>query len=227
MTSTRWPSVLAKAGLLGVDSEERVRGAVERTYRLYPARTALDLETIAAMTIDDHQRGFAAAIAALLAEFDVYLEREGADPSPTWCLTGSSRSGLATKRSQHSSMNSPSPSAPSCRTVPLPSADDTCSARSFSPHTPPQALPRNPEPRGGPDRHQVRAMTPLTVLGMRDSSIDRALWRPTYRVTVTIRDWNVRHLSPVTGPQTSGHRNSRLTTPGVARHGTSGLRIVR
>lgn len=79
-TVYRQVAVLVKAGLLGVASEERVRGAVERTYRLYPARTALDLETIAAMTVDDHQRGFAAAIAALLAEFDVYLEREGADP---------------------------------------------------------------------------------------------------------------------------------------------------
>jgi len=79
-TVYRQVAVLAEAGLLEVDSEQRVRGAVERTYRLHPARTALDLETIAAMTTDDHQRGFAAAIAALLAEFDVYLERKGADP---------------------------------------------------------------------------------------------------------------------------------------------------
>lgn len=79
-TVYRQVAVLTEAGLLEVDSEQRVRGAVERTYRLHPARTALDLETVAAMTVDDHQRGFAAAIAALLAEFDVYLERKGADP---------------------------------------------------------------------------------------------------------------------------------------------------
>ncbi|MEO6143753.1 MAG: ArsR family transcriptional regulator, partial [Dermatophilaceae bacterium] len=79
-TVYRQVGVLAEAGLLEVDSEERVRGAVERTYRLHRARTTMDLETVAAMTTDDHQRGFAAAIAALLAEFDVYLEREGADP---------------------------------------------------------------------------------------------------------------------------------------------------
>lgn len=79
-TVYRQVGVLAEAGLLEVDSEERVRGAVERTYRLHRARTTMDLETVAAMTTEDHQRGFAAAIAALLAEFDVYLEREGADP---------------------------------------------------------------------------------------------------------------------------------------------------
>ena len=35
---------------------------------------------IAAMSIEDHQRGFAAAIAALLGEFNAYLGREGANP---------------------------------------------------------------------------------------------------------------------------------------------------
>ena len=35
---------------------------------------------IAAMSIADHQRGFAAAIAALLGEFNAYLGREGANP---------------------------------------------------------------------------------------------------------------------------------------------------
>lgn len=79
-TVYRQVGVLAEAGLLEVDSEERVRGAVERTYRLHPARTAMDLETVAAMTAEDHRRGFAAAVAALLAEFNVYLGRDGADP---------------------------------------------------------------------------------------------------------------------------------------------------
>jgi DNA-binding transcriptional ArsR family regulator len=79
-TVYRQVAVLAAAGLLEVDSEERVRGAVERAYRLHPARTAMDLETIAGMTPEDHQRGFAAAVGALLAEFNVYLGRDGADP---------------------------------------------------------------------------------------------------------------------------------------------------
>lgn len=79
-TVYRQVALLAEGGLVEVESEERVRGAVERSYRLHPARTAMDLETVAAMSTDDHHRGFAAAIAALLAEFHVYLSREGADP---------------------------------------------------------------------------------------------------------------------------------------------------
>jgi DNA-binding transcriptional ArsR family regulator len=79
-TVYRQVALLAEGGLVEVEREERVRGAVERTYRLHSARTAMDLDTMAAMSIDDHHRGFAAAIAALLAEFNVYLGREGADP---------------------------------------------------------------------------------------------------------------------------------------------------
>jgi len=79
-TLYRQVALLADGGLVEVQSEERVRGAVERSYRLHPARTALDLDTIAAMSTDDHRRGFAAAIAALVAEFSAYLGREGADP---------------------------------------------------------------------------------------------------------------------------------------------------
>lgn len=35
---------------------------------------------MAALTLDDYRRGFAALLAALLAEFEVYLDRDGADP---------------------------------------------------------------------------------------------------------------------------------------------------
>jgi len=76
----RQVALLAGGGLVEVESEERVRGAVERTYRLHRVRTAMDLDTAAAMSTEDHHRGFAAAIAALLAEFNVCLGREGADP---------------------------------------------------------------------------------------------------------------------------------------------------
>ena len=79
-TVYRQVALLVEGGLVGVESEERVRGAVERSYRLHPTRTAMDRETIAAMSKADHHRGFAAAIAALLAEFNVYLSRDGADP---------------------------------------------------------------------------------------------------------------------------------------------------
>jgi DNA-binding transcriptional ArsR family regulator len=79
-TVYRQVALLAEGGLVEVVSEERVRGAVERSYRLHPTRTAMDLDTIAAMSTDDHHRGFAAAIAALLAEFNTYLSRKGANP---------------------------------------------------------------------------------------------------------------------------------------------------
>jgi len=32
------------------------------------------------MSLDDHRQGFAASVGALLAEFDAYLARPGADP---------------------------------------------------------------------------------------------------------------------------------------------------
>lgn len=79
-TLYRQVAVLAEAGLLQIDGEQRVRGAVERTYRLQSARVAMDLDTITAMTGEDHQRLFTAAVGALLAEFNAYLGRDGADP---------------------------------------------------------------------------------------------------------------------------------------------------
>ncbi len=79
-TMYRHVALLAEGGLLEVVGEERVRGAVERSYRLVPARAVMDDADAAAMTLDDHRRGFAAAVTSLLAEFDVYLDRDGADP---------------------------------------------------------------------------------------------------------------------------------------------------
>lgn len=79
-TVYRQVAILAEAGLLEIDGEERIRGAVERTYRLHSARATMDLDTVAAMTVKDHQRLFTAAVGALLAEFNAYLGREGADP---------------------------------------------------------------------------------------------------------------------------------------------------
>ena len=79
-TVYRQVALLADAGMLVVESEERVRGAVERTYRLQPARTAIGVDIAAAMSIADHHRGFAAAVAALLAEFHAYLEHDDANP---------------------------------------------------------------------------------------------------------------------------------------------------
>jgi len=40
----------------------------------------IDLEGAAWMSPEDHRRGLAAAMAVLIAEFNTYLDREGADP---------------------------------------------------------------------------------------------------------------------------------------------------
>lgn len=83
-TVYRHVEALAAGGLLEVAEEHRVRGAVERAYRLRADRAVLDPE--AAETIspqarkDAYRRAFAIATAALAAEFDAYLEGEDADP---------------------------------------------------------------------------------------------------------------------------------------------------
>ncbi|MFI2189159.1 helix-turn-helix domain-containing protein [Streptomyces sioyaensis] len=80
VTVYRHVALLAEAGFLEVAEEQRVRGAVERHYRLRQARPVVDADAAAAMSLDDHRRGFAAAMAVLIAEFNAYLDRDGADP---------------------------------------------------------------------------------------------------------------------------------------------------
>ncbi|GAA2239815.1 MULTISPECIES: helix-turn-helix domain-containing protein [Kitasatospora] len=80
-TLYRHVGLLVEAGVLDVAAEQRVHGAVERHYRLHRDRAAIGTDTAASMSLDDHRRGFAAAMAALLAEFGGYLDRDGADPT--------------------------------------------------------------------------------------------------------------------------------------------------
>ncbi|MER7369066.1 helix-turn-helix domain-containing protein [Nonomuraea wenchangensis] len=81
ITMYRQVAQLAEGGFLEVDGEQRVRGAVERRYRLRRDRPTIDAGAAAAMSLDDHRRGFAAAMAVLIAEFNAYLDRDGADPA--------------------------------------------------------------------------------------------------------------------------------------------------
>ena len=76
----RHVDLLVTGGVLEVAEERRVRGAVERGYRLRKDRAAIDADTIASLSAEDHKRGFATALAALVAEFNAYLDREEADP---------------------------------------------------------------------------------------------------------------------------------------------------
>jgi DNA-binding transcriptional ArsR family regulator len=80
-TMYRHVATLAEAGLLEVLEEKRVRGAVERTYRVRWDRATLAPADRAAMTPDDHRRAFTAFVGGLLSDFDRYLAGEPADPT--------------------------------------------------------------------------------------------------------------------------------------------------
>jgi DNA-binding transcriptional ArsR family regulator len=80
ITMYRQVAQLTEGGFLEVDGEQRVRGAVERSYRLRRDRPTVDAGAAATMSLDDHRRAFAAAMAVLIAEFNAYLDRDGADP---------------------------------------------------------------------------------------------------------------------------------------------------
>lgn len=80
-TVYRHVGLLVEGGVLEVADEQRVHGAVERHYRLRRDRAVIDADAAASMSLDDHRHGFAAAMAALLAEFNAYLDRDGANPT--------------------------------------------------------------------------------------------------------------------------------------------------
>jgi DNA-binding transcriptional ArsR family regulator len=80
-TLYRHLDLLTEAGVLEIAEERRVRGAVERHYRLRGERAGIDSARAAEATKDDHRVGFAAATAALQAEFAAYLERQDSDPA--------------------------------------------------------------------------------------------------------------------------------------------------
>jgi DNA-binding transcriptional ArsR family regulator len=80
-TVYRHVGLLAEAGILEVEGEQRVRGFVERRYRLRRQRAAVSAERAAAASVDDHRRAFATAMAVLLAEYEQYLAQERADPA--------------------------------------------------------------------------------------------------------------------------------------------------
>jgi hypothetical protein len=64
---------LVDAGVLAVVSERRVRGATERTYVLRVSAANISLGEIEAMSAEDHRQAFMAFVAALLADYDRYL----------------------------------------------------------------------------------------------------------------------------------------------------------
>ena len=71
---------LVDGGVLGVVSERRVRGALERTYVLRASRARLSVDEIGRMSRDEHRQAFLAYVAGLIGDFDRYLARETVDP---------------------------------------------------------------------------------------------------------------------------------------------------
>ncbi|MGW4353759.1 helix-turn-helix domain-containing protein [Nocardia sp. NPDC004582] len=70
---------LVAAEVLDVVAERRVRGTIERTYRLRLAAAQLTPEQLDAMGPEDHRRAFMAYIAGVMADFDRYVDRGDID----------------------------------------------------------------------------------------------------------------------------------------------------
>src|SRR5437763_3950734 len=80
-TMYRHIAVLADAGVLEVAEEKRVRGTVERSYRVHQENAVVDPAARAAMTREDHSRAFTTFAASLMGDFDRYLAHQDADPA--------------------------------------------------------------------------------------------------------------------------------------------------
>jgi hypothetical protein len=71
---------LVREEVLQVVAEQRVRGAVERTYMLRPAAAVIAPGELAAMTPADHTRAFMIFMAGVLDHFDRYIAIGPAEP---------------------------------------------------------------------------------------------------------------------------------------------------
>jgi DNA-binding transcriptional ArsR family regulator len=80
-TMYRHIAALAEGGVLEVVEEKRVRGTVERSYRVRKEEAVVDPAARAAMTRDDHRRAFTTFAASLMGDFDRYFAREEAEPN--------------------------------------------------------------------------------------------------------------------------------------------------
>ncbi|MFC0004579.1 helix-turn-helix domain-containing protein [Micromonospora siamensis] len=78
-TLYRQVATLAAHDVLRTVGERRVRGAVERTYRLHEAAASVDADAAASMSPEEHRRAFRTFVAQLLADFDGYLDAGGGD----------------------------------------------------------------------------------------------------------------------------------------------------
>lgn len=78
-TVYRQVTTLLEGDVLQVVDERKVRGAVERTYVLRSANVRVGAEEAAAMSVEDHRRSFLTFAAALMGDFERYLDRGDVD----------------------------------------------------------------------------------------------------------------------------------------------------
>ncbi|MDT0164856.1 helix-turn-helix domain-containing protein [Actinotalea sp. AC32] len=78
-TLYRQVAAMVDGGVLEVADERRVRGAVERTYRLRAGAAYVDADAAAAMSPDDHRRAFLTFVAGLVGDLDRYLDAGDVD----------------------------------------------------------------------------------------------------------------------------------------------------
>jgi DNA-binding transcriptional ArsR family regulator len=81
-TMYRHIAVLTEAGVLEVVDERRVRGTIERSYRVSREQGVVDPAARAAMTLDDHRRAFTTFAASLMGDFHRYLAGAGSAADP-------------------------------------------------------------------------------------------------------------------------------------------------
>ncbi|WP_225753421.1 helix-turn-helix domain-containing protein [Actinotalea sp. Marseille-Q4924] len=79
-TLYRQVAVLVEGGVLEVAAEHRVRGAVERTYRLQEGAAYVDAAAAADMTVEQHRQAFLVFTLGLLGDADRYLAAGDVDP---------------------------------------------------------------------------------------------------------------------------------------------------
>lgn len=73
-TLYRQLATLLDGGVLQVTGEQRIRGAVERTYALNAGQLSIDPQELAALSRQEQRRTFGAFVARLLADFERYLD---------------------------------------------------------------------------------------------------------------------------------------------------------
>lgn len=79
-TLYRHLATLTEAGVLQVVAERRIRGGVERTFRLLSENAGLGPADAADLTPEEHLTGMITFVGALVASFARYLSRPDADP---------------------------------------------------------------------------------------------------------------------------------------------------